>query len=299
MMEKPYWQKCGILFSPDEDSTIMGFTHASNPLAIHKTGNIYQVLYSTRDQQNKSSVAVIEIDILEKVVIPGSNRLLIQHGSSESFYSHGISLGNYWKKDDEIYVGFMGWHNKPNEHWTGEIGSINLNKLLIDKILAKTEEDPISLSYPFVIQENGIYKMWYGSTIRWETEDKEMLHVIKYATSKDMKTWDYHGQVIEDIPGLEQAFSKPMVFKMKDQYHMWYSYRGEYGTSYKIGHSTSLNGINWKRGKLDLLPSFKSGEWDSEMTCYPYLFSHNETIYMLYNGNRYGKTGFGLAYLHI
>ena len=37
--------------------------------------------------------------------------------------------------------------------------------------------------------------------------------------------------------------------------------------------------------------------WDSEMICYPYVFDHKGKRYMLYNGNDYGKKGFGLAIL--
>jgi hypothetical protein len=37
--------------------------------------------------------------------------------------------------------------------------------------------------------------------------------------------------------------------------------------------------------------------WDSEMIEYPFVFDHNGDRYMLYNGNGYGKTGFGLAVL--
>lgn len=31
------------------------------------------------------------------------------------------------------------------------------------------------------------------------------------------------------------------------------------------------------------------------MICYSYIFNHKGSRYMLYNGNGYGKTGFGLA----
>ena len=40
-----------------------------------------------------------------------------------------------------------------------------------------------------------------------------------------------------------------------------------------------------------------AGDWDSDMMCYPHLCSVNEKIYLLYNGNNFGKTGFGLAVL--
>ena len=37
--------------------------------------------------------------------------------------------------------------------------------------------------------------------------------------------------------------------------------------------------------------------WDSEMIEYPFVFNHKGFYYMLYNGNNYGKSGFGLAIL--
>ncbi len=35
--------------------------------------------------------------------------------------------------------------------------------------------------------------------------------------------------------------------------------------------------------------------WNLEMIDYPFVFDHKGHRYMLYNGNGYGKTGFGLA----
>jgi hypothetical protein len=37
--------------------------------------------------------------------------------------------------------------------------------------------------------------------------------------------------------------------------------------------------------------------WDSEMICYPNVFECDGQIYLLYNGNEFGKFGFGLAKL--
>ena len=35
--------------------------------------------------------------------------------------------------------------------------------------------------------------------------------------------------------------------------------------------------------------------WDSEMVEYPFVFKHKKEVYMLYNGDQFGKTGFGIA----
>ena len=298
-MTGKYWRREGLLFEPEQKSEIIGFTHASNPLAIPRTIDVYQILYSTRDKENRSSIASIEIDIKNHRILENTNRLILTHGSDDSFYSHGISIGNYWQENGETHVGFMGWHKEEGKHWFGEIGAVNLNNLMVYKLLATSNEDPISLSYPFILKEDGIYKMWYGSTVRWETEHNEMIHVIKYATSKNARDWVYHDQAVETTLGIEQAFSRPSILKINNEYNMWYSCRGEFGTSYTIGHSVSSDGISWRRGKLDLLPSQLPNEWDSDMTCYPYVFSDNENVYMLYNGNKYGKTGFGLARLEM
>ena len=55
----------------------------------------------------------------------------------------------------------------------------------------KNAEDPISLSYPFILKKSkNEYLIWYGSTISWDCGNGEMLHIIKGAFSKDGIHWD-------------------------------------------------------------------------------------------------------------
>ena len=58
-----------------------------------------------------------------------------------------------------------------------------------------------------------------------------------------------------------------------------------------------MDGINWERMDEKMNLSISESGWDSEMICYAYLFEHDSKLYMLYNGNGYGKTGIGLAVL--
>ena len=41
--------------------------------------------------------------------------------------------------------------------------------------------------------------------------------------------------------------------------------------------------------------SVSEAGWDSDMVCQPCVFIHRGRRYMLYNGNRYGRDGIGLA----
>jgi len=41
--------------------------------------------------------------------------------------------------------------------------------------------------------------------------------------------------------------------------------------------------------------SVSESGWDSQMVEYPFVFDHAGARYMLYSGNTFGQTGFGLA----
>ena len=75
---------------------------------------------------------------------------------------------------------------------------------------------------------------------------------------------------------------------------MWYSYRGE---RYRIGYAESSGGRKWKRKDSLVGIGVSASGWDSQSVEYPAVFEHNDRLFMCYNGNGYGKTGFGLAVL--
>jgi len=138
--------------------------------------------------------------------------------------------------------------------------------------------------------------MWYGSNLRWGSEQKDMAHLIKYAESNDAIHWKREGIIALPFKDdSEYAMSRPYVLKEKGLYKMWYSYRGK---GYRIGYAESEDGVKWIRKDAEVGIDVSESGWDSEMVEYPYLFEHQGLRYMLYNGNDYGKTGIGLAVLN-
>ena len=138
--------------------------------------------------------------------------------------------------------------------------------------------------------------MWYGSTITWQTGNGEMLHVLREATSTDGITWQRTGTALPHPIGTAQAFSRPTVAEDgRGGLQMWFSYRGAPGRTYRIGHATRPRGGDWAlslaSGGLDVALD----GWDSEMVEYPFVLDHGGERLMLYNGNGYGRSGFGLA----
>lgn len=288
------WKKHGQIYFVDNLNPLL-LTHASNPLPIFLKDDIYRIYYTGRNKNNQSSVSYVDIDIVLKKVIYDHKQTIVEFGDENSFYSHGISVGNMWEQDGSRYIGFMGWQVPKNGHWRGDIGKFDIDNKKITMMLGISEEDKISLSYPFILKEKNLYKMWYGSTINWTSQNNEMIHVIKYATSSDGIIWSHKGLAIPYEIGKAQAFSRPSVVKSHDKYHMWFSYRSGDGTPYRIGYANSEDGELWQLQLQESNLTVSDSGWDSDMICYPYVFQHKNKLYMLYNGNNYGKYGFGLA----
>ena len=297
------WHKLGQVYHSEEINRFL-LTHASNPVAIHLSANIFRVFFSGRDKSNRSSVGYIDLDIIEKKVINVCQDAIFTFSDGlGSFFSHGVSIGNTYKSGGKTYMLFMAWQIPKDQHWRGDIGRLllsneNDNLELVGKspLLSLDDTDPISLSYPWVMYDEGMYKMWYGSTVTWKCDNGEMIHTIKYATSFDGESWKRHGIAVPYLENHSQAFSRPSVIKDKNGYHMWNSVRSGLGEKYRIGYSHSEDGSKWTQSQFSGIDVSPNG-WDSEMICYPFVFKHNGQTYMLYNGNNYGKFGFGLAVL--
>ncbi|PIE67724.1 MAG: hypothetical protein CSA23_02810 [Deltaproteobacteria bacterium] len=298
------WEKLGLLYCPPVNGRHPKLiTHAANPLPIHLEKDVFRIFFSGRDEKNRSSVSAVDIDIVSREVIKDHNQPFFQHGDNDCFYADGVSIGNCYEVDGITYMLFMGWYIPKRGHWRGSIGRLVVKSdfsLVIDGYLPFidiNDKDPISLSYPWVVDHlNGTYDMWYGSTKTWDAGNGEMLHVINFASSMDGHHWKRKGTAIPYEIGKAQAFSRPTVIKHANgKYEMWFSYRDGSGQTYRIGHAFSINGVKWELALESVGIDISRSGWDSEMIEYPFVFKHKGILYMLYNGNGYGKSGIGLA----
>ncbi len=298
------WRKLGKLFSPSGANRHPKLlSHAANPLPILLDEDVYRVFYSSRDVDNRSSVGAVDIDIVKRKIISEHWHPFFQHGPEDSFYADGVSIGNCYEVNGILYMLFMGWQNPEGGHWRGDIGRLIVNSdltLQLDQtvpLMGLDIVDPISLSYPWVIKHTtGNYSMWYSSVETWNIGNGDMLAPIKYAYSSNGHNWIRKGLAVPFELGIAQAFSRPTVVNnLEKGYDMWFSYRSGSGGKYRIGYAFSNDQRQWilslEKTGIDISPQ----GWDSDMIEYPYVFDHKGQRYMLYNGNNYGITGFGMA----
>ena len=161
-------------------------------------------------------------------------------------------------------------------------------------LLDRSDADPIMTASPFVLVEDGRWRMWYVSCDAWSIVDGRPQHRynVRYAESADGLDWRREGQVaIPYADAAEYAISRPFVERIRTGYRMWFSSRGDV---YRIRTASSPDGSAWTRE--DAVAIEPSGEgWDAQMACYPFVEVRDGRRYVLYNGSGFGATGVGYA----
>ncbi len=300
------WTKLKHIFVANGESDWM-HSHGSNPVFMKMNGNVHRIFFSCRDAQSRSHIAYVDVDFDNDFeVVAVSEEPVLAPGRPGLFDDSGVVMGCFQRVEEELFLYYLGWNLKVTVPWMNSIGlaiydseSGKFRKASNAPVMDRSHEDPYSISYPSILFENGTYRMWYGSNLSWGKDQADMQHVIKYARSKDGKLWERTNQVVVDLEHAnEYALSKPWVLKDGDTYKMWYSFRGNESIStYRIGYAESDDGLNWTRKDSEVGIDVSESGWDSQMISYPCVFDLNDKRFMLYNGNEYGKTGFGIAVL--
>jgi hypothetical protein len=176
-------------------------------------------------------------------------------------------------------------------------------------VLAASLHEPCLVGDGFVKIIGGVFHMWYIFGTGWRKyapdAEADRTYKIGHAVSADGIQWvkEDARQIIADRLGKEESQALPTVIKLGNRYHMFFCYRQSFdfrtnaARGYRIGHAYSDDLANWTRDDQDPLLDVSAGSWDSDMLCYPHVFECEGTVYLLYNGNEFGRHGFGAAVL--
>jgi hypothetical protein len=304
-MSDAEFAKRGLLFELPRD---LGWaaSHAAIPTPERLDDGTYNVYYSARDAANRASIGrfrlSIEGDGLRVVEVERSPILGL--GELGAFDDGGVTVSCVVQNGGRKYLYYTGWSlgvSVPFYMFAGlaisEDGGATFRRSSQAPILERDAVDPYLTASPYVIVENGRWRMWYVSCSRWEqrAEGPRHFYHIRYAESSDGIHWRREGRVAIEYAGeTEYALARPFVFPAPGGYEMWFSHRG---TAYRLGRAVSNDGLAWTRMEPPLLDVSPAG-WDSEMVAYAAAVRSDNRLFLLYNGNGYGATGIGYAVAH-
>lgn len=303
-MPKQKWRVLGNIHCSNNEVPSM-FSHASVPYAENLGGEYYRIYFSSRDKNKRSFTHSLTIEIENPTKILDLDlRPILSPGDFGSFDEDGAMTSWITKNGNERNLYYIGWNNNEKRGiFRNSIGLAISNgngpfkKVSTGPILDRSIHDPGFTASCSVLRVDDEWWMWYLSCVGWKIQNGEAIHQyhIKEAKSLDGINWDRCGKIAIDFrDDGEYAISRPSVIFDGHKWRMWYAYRGLH---YKIGYAESLNGSDWTRLDDQIDADDFTTEWSNEMQEYPHVFIHRGQSYMLYNGNSFGKSGFGIAIL--
>lgn len=313
------WRKLGKIFDPTQHELPNDcFEFAQSPQTI-VFDDFVRIYFSTRQKESTgkflSHIAFVDFDKTFKKVINISKETVIKLGELGTFDEHGIFPINPLRVNDKIYAYTCGWSRRVSvsvETSTGlaisNDNGLTFNKMGHGPVFTNCINEPFLVGDSFVQIYNGTFHMWYIYGTSWAVHPDEnqpdRVYKIAYASSNDGINWQRNGkQIISDKINEYECQALPTVIKIKNKYHMYFCYRHvtgfrtDPGKGYRLGYAYSDDLINWTRDDSKAGIDVAEEGWDSDMQCYPHIFSVDEKVYLLYNGNQFGRLGFGLAIL--
>jgi predicted GH43/DUF377 family glycosyl hydrolase len=299
------WRKLGRIVSSEGQFPWM-VSHASVPFAEKVDGDLYRVYFTSRDRQNRSHIGWLELDINRPDrILRLSDTPVLAPGALGRFDDRGAMMSWLVRHDGQRHFYYVGWNTRASVPFHVSIGLAVGPESGQDPvvtsypgpILERGMIDPFFCSNPCVLVENGRWRMWYLSGLGWAdlAGRASASYDVRYAESDDGRHWRRTGRVAIGLePPHEFAIARPCVLREPEGYVMWYCVRLR-DRPYRLGVARSPDGLAWEREQGD--PGLGPSEdgWDSEMVAYPHVFDHGPDRYMLYCGNGFGRTGFGLA----
>jgi len=313
------WEKIGKIFDPTEHKLANRCHEFAQSPQVLVFDNFVRIYFSTREKDKTgkflSHISFIDMDKEFRKIVNVSSKTVIELGKLGCYDEHGIFPLNVLRDDNRILGYIGGWSRRVSVSVETSIGlaisqdnGLTFKRIGDGPVLSSTLNEPFLVGDPFVAIYNNKYYMWYIYGISWiyckATLSRERIYKIGYAVSDDGINWNKaNRQIISDKLNREECQALPSVIYHKDVYHMFFCYRQATDfrknreRSYRIGYAYSEDIHNWIRDDENVGIDVSPNDWDSDMMCYPHIFKCNDNIYLLYNGNEFGRYGFGLALL--
>jgi len=298
------WVKKGLIFEASGQFDWLQ-SHAQLPVADVVSENVVRVYFAGRNSKSFSSVGYVELHCKTYEILKVSREPVLSPGKIGHFDEHGVFPASIVNHNNKKYLYYIGWnqgYKQPLFYASiglaiSEDNGLTFKKISEAPIMSRSEFDPCLVTSPHVFIENNIWKMTYVSGVKWESvaDQLKSYYHIKYAESSDGIKWERNGTVCVDFRDKNESnIARSAVIKEDELYKMWFCY--VYGEDkYRMGYAESLDCKKWIRKDKKAGIKISEDGFDSEMTCYPNIVIINGKKHMFYNGNNFGKQGFGLA----
>ncbi len=300
------WIKKGLVYAPD-GSLEWAQKHAFPATPYFIKEDVIRLYVAFCDGNTVGRVGYVDVAAGNpSKVLNVSSKPVLDIGSPGAFDENGVVPTCLVKVGSRLYLYYVGFQLGMKVRYyqfeglaiSGDGGETFVRHSKVP-IIDRSDRELVNRTSAFVMYDEDVFKMWYTAGSKWlVVNDKPLpIYNLHYLESKDGMTWGKAGQLSVDFKNEdEHALGRPWVIKKDGGYTMFYSIRTK-SSGYKLGYAESKDGIEWQRKDEEIGIEVSAEGWDSKMIGYASIVEYKDNVYMFYNGNDCGQTGFGYALL--
>ena len=302
------WAKRGLVYCPDGTRS-WARTHAMLPTPLLIDDDVLRVFITCLDAQGIGRPGYVDLDARDptRVVSAGAEPCL-DIGRPGTFDENGVAACSVVPASPErLFMYYVGFELGTKIRYrlltglaTSEDGGRTFTRASETPILERTSAELLFRCGPFVLPEADRFRLWYVAGSTWTDVDGKPMpeYVVRYLESADGIRWGDSGSLCIDVEDAdEHGFGRPWVRRRGDGYEMFYSVRRRSLRAYRLGYATSPDGRTWTRDDARMGLDVTPGGFDSAAIMYGAVLDVHGKTYCFYNGDDFGRQGFGLAEL--
>lgn len=300
------WHKQALVYGPSGESSWAKHSALQPTPYVKVNSGVIRVFSGFRDNAGTSRVGYVDVDATNPSSVLGVSKTpVLDLGIPGTFDENGVVPCAIVERDDKLYLFYAGYQLGQKVKFyvfSGVAVSVDGGETFERHsnvpICERRDGELFFRVIHTMLRDGDRWRAWYGGGSSFDVEDGKQYprYNIRHAESPDGLHLDSDYQVCLDMDGSEYRLGRPYVIKDGDLYRMFYG-ASTRETGYRLAYAESSDGINWLRKDDEIGISVSSSGWDSQMQAYPSIASYNGTTYMFYNGNDYGRDGFGYAVL--
>ena len=300
------WEKMGLVYGPDGASEWAKHSALQPTPHLRNEERTIRVFAGFRDDEGVSRVGYVDLSADDPAkVLRVSRQPALDVGIPGSFDENGVVPCAIIEREGKLYLFYAGYQLGRRVKFfvfgglaVSSDGGETFTRYSRVPVCDRNDRELFFRVIHTMMFDGGGWRAWYGGGSEFDLEEGRQYprYNIRHAYSPDGIHLVDEFQVCVDMAGGEYRVGRPYVIKDADFYRMFYG-AGTKAEGYRLAYAESLDGINWTRKDSEIGIDVSGSGWDSRMQAYPAIVSYEDQTYMFYNGNDYGREGFGYAIL--
>jgi hypothetical protein len=289
-------------------------SHAQLPTALPLSERLWRIYFAARDGGQHGHIVAVDVDPGEGMRIVAEHlQPLLERGALGAFDHDGVAPSAAIVVNGQVRLYYSGVSVRRDVRGQVSIGlavsddGLTFRRAFAGPVHGIGPHDPYFTSAPIVLHTDDGYRMWYVGGTQWRDVDgfPDLFYEIRTTRSDDGMIWDPRSATAVALrPPREAGLGRPWIADGSDGRRLWLSRRGESyrgpgeGAYHLVSIAADAQGsFAGPAEPIQLENPPAAGDFDSWMQAYACIVPYRDDLVMLYNGDDFGRAGFGWARL--